>query len=184
MPNGSNLSLSFSKGTGTSAEQTLTDLFDGSTTPFIYIKTTLAGDVNSVSLQFEYLPESVTFGVSAVFDPQPIAFTSARWLSYQHSDIEEVSLAFKVVAGCNNCITRAGANTSGSSYLNFSVKTATFVRNSLIDIAKLLYSFPLPGTNEFGAGPADGGGAGGLPPPTVRLIVGKMFSGIGAMTGC
>jgi hypothetical protein len=184
MPNGSDLSLSFSKGTGTSTEETLTDLSDGSTLPFIYIKTTLAGDVNSVSLQFEYLPESVSFGVSALFQAEPIAFTSARWLSYQHSDIEEVSLAFKVVAGCNNCITRAGANTSGSNYINFSVKTATFVRNSLIDIAKLLYSLPLPGTNEYGTGAGGNSGVGGLPPPTVRLIVGKMFSGIGAMTGC
>lgn len=150
---------------------------DESTSAIIFIATALpSATQNALTFQFEYLPEDVSFGVSANFEQAPIQYTSARWLSYDHTDIEEVSLNVKVVAGCNNCITLFKGNT-GSTFLNSgSLTTAKYERNSLIAIAQLLYSLPLPATNDL---PGKG-----MPPPTCRLKVGKMFSGVGAFTRC
>ena len=134
--------------------------------------------INAVSIQFDYMPEDVSFGVSATFIPHQITFTSARWLQYQYTDIDEVSLTVKVVAGCNNCITLYGGNTAVSGFLNTGgLRVGRYERNNLINLAKALYSLPLPGSNDF----VDGKGS---PPPTCRLIVGKMFSGVGAFTRC
>jgi hypothetical protein len=148
------------------------------TYPQIWIATALpSATQNAVTLQFDYLPESVSFGVSATFDQAPIQFTSARWLTYNHSDIEEVSLTVKVVAGCNNCLTYFGGNTKGSQYgVRGGLAASKYVRNSLVTLAQILYSLPLPATNDL---PGKG-----MPPPTCRLKVGGMFSGIGAFTRC
>jgi hypothetical protein len=147
------------------------------TAPQIWIATALPSATNNaVIIQFDYLPESVSFGVSAIFTPTPIPFTSGRWLSYENSEIDEVNLTVKVVAGCNNCITYFGGKTAGSNYQVPSGLTAgKFVRNTLIVIARALYSLPLPGNNL---------GVNGNPVPTCRLKVGKMFSGVGAFSSC
>ena len=179
-------------GTGTSTNMTLPTLtVEGkapatvptaraveSTYPQIWIATALpSATQNAVTLQFDYMPESVTFGVSANFEQAPIQYTSARWLSFDHSDIEEVSISVKVVAGCNNCITYFGGNTKGSQYtVRGGLTSAKFTRNSLITLAQILYSLPLPATNDL---PGKG-----MPPPTCRLKVGSMFSGVGAFTRC
>jgi hypothetical protein len=153
------------------------------TYPTISIRTSFA-QANAVAVTFEYMPESVSFGVSAEFDEQAIAFTSARWLTYNHSNIEEVSLNVRVVAGCNNCITMVGGNVNNKSLnLNYTLfgglVTGKYERNSLITIAQLLYALPLPATNS-----KEVQGETSSPPPTCRLIVGKMFSGVGVFTGC
>ena len=150
------------------------------TLPSIYIATTLGTTQNTVALSFDYMPENVTFGVSATFNQAPISYTSARWLTFNHSDIEEVSLTVKVVAGCNNCITRFSVNTTNSQFLsNGGLVAGKFKRNTLIVLAQLLYSLPLPSNNQFALNVEES-----KPPPTSRLIVGKMFSGVGAFTRC
>ena len=172
--------------TGTSTSMKVSDLVKQlvdtqATDPTIWIATALpATSFTGVIIQFEYMPDSVSFGISADFTPQAIKFTSARWLVYDHSDIEEVSLTIKVVAGCNNCITRFGGSIKSSNYLNAGpLVTGRYQRNTLITIAKALYSLPLPSNNNFYKSDNSA-----MPPPTCRLIVGKMFSGIGAFTRC
>ena len=167
-------------GTGFTVGQTLEELIKEPTYPTIYIATSLTSAMqNGVSIKFDYLPESLSFGVSATFQQQEVPWTSARWITYDHSDIEEVSLTIKVVAGCNNCITRFSGNTNLSKYLTRgSLVSAKYERVSLITLAQMLYSLPLPGSNP------DVNFANALPPPTCRLTVARMFSGPGAFTGC
>lgn len=157
----------------------LTSSVSGSTYPTIAITTSFATS-NGVRLEFEYLPESVSFGVSATFSQTEIPFTAARFLSYDHSDIEEVSIDVKVVAGCNNAITIFGGTVSsgalGGALNSASLVAGKYERVALVTIAQLLYSLPLPSNNQ-------GTAQGGTPPPTCRLIVGRMFSGVGAFTG-
>jgi hypothetical protein len=157
------------------------------THPQIWIATALpSAQVNAATIQFDYMPESVSFGVSAAFTDTPIPMTSGRWLSWQNSSIDEVSVTVKVVVGCNNCITYYGGNTPGSDY-SYSTKgvlvTGKYARNSLIKIAQLLYSLPLPGSNGTSPDANGQGMALASPPPTCRFKVGKMFSGVGAFTG-
>jgi len=164
-------------GTGFVPGTTLLELISQPTTPTIFIATSYtANTFNGVSIQFDYLPESLSFGISAVFNPQPIPFTSGRWMTYDHSDVEEVSLTIKVVAGCNNCITYFNGNTTGSKYQQRGGLTSgKYERVSLIALAKMLYSLPLPGGNP---------NENWSPPPTCRLTVASMFSGPGAFSGC
>jgi hypothetical protein len=149
------------------------------TTASIWIATALpSSTINAVTIQFDYMPEDITFGVTANFLPHQITFTSARWLQYQNTDIDEVSLTVKVVSGCNNAITYYAGNTAGSGFLARSpLRVGLYQRNNLINLAKALYLLPLPGSNDW----IDGKGS---PPPTCRLNVGKMFSGIGAFSRC
>jgi hypothetical protein len=167
-------------GTGYTVGQTLEELIKEGTHPTIFIATSLASAMlNGINIKFDYLPESLSFGVSATFQQNEVPFTSARWITYDHSDIEEVSLTIKVVAGCNNCITRFSGNTNLSKYLTRgSLVSAKYERVSLITLAQMLYSLPLPGSNP------DVNFANALPPPTCRLTVARMFSGPGAFTGC
>jgi hypothetical protein len=167
-------------GTGFTVGQTLEELIKEPTYPTIYIATSLTSAMqNGVSIKFDYLPESLSFGVSATFQQQEVPWTSARWITYDHSDIEEVSLTIKVVAGCNNCITFFSGNTKLSKYLTRgNLVSAKYERVSLITLAQILYSLPLPGSNP------DANFGNALPPPTCRLTVARMFSGPGAFTGC
>src|SRR6202008_4573358 len=152
-------------GTGTSTGQQITSAFNGaSTLPVILISTSFATS-NAVKLEFEYLPEEASFGVNAQLDDTPVSFTSARRLTYSYSEIEEVSLSVKVIAGCNNAVTYFGGNlTVGTGALsNLGGFVATkHQRVALITIAQLLYSLPLPSDNS-------GTGAGGTPPLTCRF---------------
>lgn len=156
----------------------LENLLNNPTSPTIWITTTQSSStVNGVTLEFDYLPESVTFGVTADFEQHPVTFTSARFLQYQESNIEEVSLTVKVVAGCNNCITYFQGKTMGSNYLNWgNLVSSKFERVSLINLAKLLYALPLPANNYSEDLPN--------PPPTCRLTVARMFTAPGAFTAC
>jgi hypothetical protein len=167
-------------GTGFTIGQTIEELRREPTYPTIYIATSLVSAMqNGISLKFDYLPESLSFGVSANFNQNEVPWTSARWITYDHSDIEEVGLTIKVVAGCNNCITYFSGNTKLSKYLTRgNLVSSKYERVSLITLAQILYSLPLPGSNP------DANFANALPPPTCRLTVARMFSGPGAFTGC
>jgi hypothetical protein len=151
-------------------------VFSQGTNPFIYITTEIATAASKVALRFEYLPESVRFGTSAVFQKTPIQETSAAWLVYANSDINDVSLEVQVVAGLNNAICMSAASVAperGISGLG-GLTRGRSVRATLIRIAQFLYSLPLPQKNAMTGM--------GKPPPTCRLTIGKYFSGVGAFS--
>jgi hypothetical protein len=122
-----------------------------------------AANKNSVSLEFEYLPESMSFSVSANFEKHPLPLTSARFVIYNYTDIDDIQLSVKVVAGCNNAIVNYSA-ASGKTWALFgTTQAAKKTRNDLITIAQYLYALALPPSNNPG---------GGSIPPTCNLTIG------------
>lgn len=150
--------------TGTASSGAIGSANTNATYPTIVITTVKKEDsANACSIIFEYLPDSLSFATTANFTPTPIPFTSARMLFYVNSDLNEVSLSVRVVAGCNNAITMISSNTSTSGFTARGGAVATkTVRNGIMKVAKLLYSLTLPATNDLN----------GNPPPTCNLTVG------------
>jgi hypothetical protein len=142
--------------------------------PTITISTTMASAGNYCSISFEYLPESISIGTTAVFTDTPVPFSAVRILTYDHSEIDEISLTVRVVAGCNNAITRlSGGGGSTDPSVPSGLVAAKTYRNDLITVARLLYSITLPAQAA----------ANSQPPPTCQLTIGTVFSGVGAFTG-
>ena len=139
------------------------------TYPQISIYTLNPGD-NACSMIFDYLPESVSFSVTANYDDTPLPMTAIRILVYKHTVIDDVNLTFTVVAGCSSAITYLAKNEGGKG-----TAAVTSTRNSLIKIAKYLSSLALPLQNL-------GSGQGSKPPPSCRLTVGPFFSCVGGFT--
>lgn len=141
------------------------------TYPTIQIKTINYGSLaavkqNNIIINFSYLPESISMGVSAQYNATPFTFSAAKWLIYDHSDIEDISLTVKVVAGLNNAVYSMGANITGGSFSPVVAKK----RVDLITLAKFLYAFCLPGDNQYPS----------TPPAASQLIVGNFCNVAGA----
>lgn len=132
--------------------------------------TASAGNSNAVSIEFEYLPESVSFSVTAQYEKHALPLTSARWVLYSYTDIDDINVSVKVVAGCNNAIVNYSSYQGTLWSLFAATKAAKTIRNDLITIAKFLYSLALPPTNDPGAGSI---------PPSCNLTIGPYCSVMG-----
>jgi hypothetical protein len=148
-------------------EAPITQMVAAETYPTIRISTVsanaFADDTVAVTVEFEYLPESLSFGVTANYEKHPLPLTSAQWVMYSYTTIDDISLSVKVVAGCNNAIVNYSSTEDMSWGLFASLKATKTVRNNLITLAKLLYALTLPPTNDPGAGSV---------PPNCNLTIG------------
>lgn len=145
---------------------------------------------SNLSLQFQYLPESVSFGVSAALEAHPIPMTAAQFLQYSNSKIDDISVNIKVAAGCQGALVTYSSNTSTSGFSALSGGTTIRTRADLMSIAKFMYSLPLPGSassgyptlNDQTGTSSTTGATNGYPPGVFNLIIGPYCGCTGAFS--